>query len=37
MEAKREIELLENRSQNSTESDFYPYRYLAAEGFLPGL
>jgi hypothetical protein len=36
MEAKREIELLENRSQNSTESDFYPYRYLAAEGFLPG-
>ena len=36
MEAKREIELLGNRSQNSTESDFYPYRYLAAEGFLPG-
>jgi superfamily II DNA/RNA helicase/very-short-patch-repair endonuclease len=35
-EAKREIELLENRSQNSTESDFYPYRYLASEGFLPG-
>jgi ATP-dependent helicase YprA (DUF1998 family) len=35
-EAKREIELLENRSQNLTESDFYPYRYLAAEGFLPG-
>jgi len=35
-EAKSEIELLENHSQNSTESDFYPYRYLAAEGFLPG-
>ncbi|MGA7886802.1 MAG: Zn-binding domain-containing protein, partial [Acidobacteriaceae bacterium] len=25
-----------NRSEESAESDFYPYRYLASEGFLPG-
>ena len=35
-EAKREIDLLLNRSTESVESDFYPYRYLASEGFLPG-
>lgn len=35
-EAKREIALLLNQTNKSTESDFYPYRYLAAEGFLPG-
>jgi hypothetical protein len=35
-EAKRQIDLLLNRSEESTESDFYPYRYLASEGFLPG-
>jgi ATP-dependent helicase YprA (DUF1998 family) len=35
-EAKRQIDLLLNRSDESTESDFYPYRYLASEGFLPG-
>ncbi len=35
-EAKRQIDLLLNRSGESTESDFYPYRYLASEGFLPG-
>lgn len=35
-EAKREIDLLLNRSEESIESDFYPYRYLASEGFLPG-
>jgi hypothetical protein len=35
-EAKREIDLLLNRSEESLESDFYPYRYLASEGFLPG-
>lgn len=35
-EAKREINLLLNRSEESVESDFYPYRYLASEGFLPG-
>jgi ATP-dependent helicase YprA (DUF1998 family) len=34
-EAKREIDLLLNQG-DSTESDFYPYRYLATEGFLPG-
>ena len=35
-EAKREIELLLNDSSSSTEGDYYPYRYLATEGFLPG-
>jgi hypothetical protein len=35
-EAKREIDLLLNRSEESVESDFYPYRYLASEGFVPG-
>jgi hypothetical protein len=35
-EAKREIELLLNRTRRAEESDFYPYRYLGAEGFLPG-
>ncbi len=34
-EAKREITLLLNEGE-ITESDFYPYRYLASEGFLPG-
>jgi hypothetical protein len=34
-EAKREIQLLLNNG-DSTESDFYVYRYLANEGFLPG-
>jgi hypothetical protein len=34
-EAKREIQLLLNESDN-TEADFYVYRYLANEGFLPG-
>lgn len=33
--AKREIELLLNTG-DATESDYYPYRYLATEGFLPG-
>lgn len=35
-EAKRQIDLLLNRSNESSESDFYPYRSLASEGFLPG-
>src|SRR5690606_1604368 len=35
-EAERELELLRNESTRWEESDFYPYRYLAAEGFLPG-
>ena len=34
-EAKHEIDLLLNQA-DQTESDFYPYRYLASEGFLPG-
>lgn len=34
-EAKREIDLLFNQV-DITESEFYPYRYLASEGFLPG-
>ena len=35
-EARRELELLLNQTKDVTESDFYPYRYLATEGFLPG-
>lgn len=35
-EAQRELDLLLNRSEEFVESDFYPYRYLASEGFLPG-
>ena len=35
-EARREIDLLLNRTNRQDESDFYPYRYLAGEGFLPG-
>jgi len=35
-EARREIDLLLNQGRRSEESDYYPYRYLAAEGFLPG-
>jgi hypothetical protein len=34
-EARREIELLLNRS-HQTQADFYTYRYLANEGFIPG-
>ena len=35
-EARREIALLLNQTNRLEESDFYPYRYLAGEGFLPG-
>ena len=35
-EARREINLLLNQTNRQDESDFYPYRYLAGEGFLPG-
>ena len=35
-EAQREIDLLLNRRTRQAQSDFYPYRYLASEGFLPG-
>ena len=34
-EAERELQLLRNES-TFEESDFYSYRYLAGEGFLPG-
>ncbi|MCX6148669.1 MAG: DEAD/DEAH box helicase, partial [Candidatus Kapabacteria bacterium] len=35
--AQSQIDLLSNKSQNSKQmSEFYSYRYLAAEGFLPG-
>lgn len=34
-EAERELQLLQNESTYE-ESDFYSYRYLAGEGFLPG-
>ena len=36
MEARREVILLLNETRRHEESDFYPYRYLASEGFLPG-
>ncbi len=35
-EAERQITLLRNETSSFQESDFYPYRYLASEGFLPG-
>ncbi|WP_287153321.1 DEAD/DEAH box helicase [Candidatus Solincola tengchongensis] len=35
-EAERQKQLLENITTSYEESDFYPYRYLASEGFLPG-
>jgi superfamily II DNA/RNA helicase len=35
-EARQRIELLLNESDTRGQSDFYTYRYLASEGFLPG-
>ena len=35
-EAMRQRNLLLRIDTASEESDFYPYRYLASEGFLPG-
>ena len=35
-EARRQLDLLLCREVRPDESDFYPYRYLAHEGFLPG-
>ena len=35
-EAERQKNLLCNVGTTREESDFYPYRYLASEGFLPG-
>ena len=34
-QARRELEILRNET-SQRQSDFYPYRYLATEGFLPG-
>lgn len=36
MEAERQKNLLCNHTSKKEESDFYPYRYLGSEGFLPG-
>ncbi|MEA5498370.1 DEAD/DEAH box helicase [Limnoraphis robusta] len=38
-EAQRQIDLLtgqSNSSRSTSDFDFYPYRYFASEGFLPG-
>lgn len=35
-EARRDMDLLLNDTNSYEETDFYPYRYLATEGFLPG-
>lgn len=38
-EAKRQIDLLvgqTNKGKNQSQLEFYPYRYFASEGFLPG-
>jgi len=35
-EARRQLNLLRQFEVSHEESDFYPYRYLATEGFLPG-
>lgn len=35
-EARRQLNLLLQVGVTREESDFYPYRYLASEGFLPG-
>jgi len=35
-EAQRQQNLLLQQDVSPEESDFYPYRYLASEGFLPG-
>ncbi len=35
-EARRQLNLLLQLDVAREESDFYPYRYLASEGFLPG-
>ncbi len=36
LEVGRQLDILLQRNVRSEESDFYPYRYLATEGFLPG-
>ena len=34
--AQRKLDLLRNEASQKDVSEFYPFRYLAAEGFLPG-
>ncbi len=34
-EASREVDLLLNEAEEEGMSEFYPYRYLASEGFIP--
>ena len=36
IQAIEQLELLQQGNQSRTSSDFYTYRYLATEGFLPG-
>ncbi|GAB3165141.1 DEAD/DEAH box helicase [Myceligenerans halotolerans] len=35
-DAQRQLELLLNSGEQTRQGDFYPYRYFASEGFLPG-
>ena len=35
-EAEAQLRLLRNEDSENALTDFYPYRYLASEGFLPG-
>lgn len=35
-EAEAQLELLRSETSRQSQSDFYSYRYFAAEGFLPG-
>ncbi|MCE7009972.1 DEAD/DEAH box helicase [Kibdelosporangium philippinense] len=34
--AKSQLRLLQNEDRGDLQTDFYPYRYFASEGFLPG-
>ena len=36
MEARAALDLLRGQVDDIVQSDFYPYRYFASEGFLPG-
>ncbi|HPI89404.1 MAG TPA: DEAD/DEAH box helicase [Spirochaetota bacterium] len=35
-QAERQMDLLRNTGSHTSFSEFYPFRYLASEGFLPG-
>ena len=35
-QARHELRLLLNETSDYADADFYPYRYLASQGFLPG-